>query len=155
MRRYWGESYYMVGADGSCLGYNLRAVGCDDRGYLAINTPWGQWVRIHQLVMELYGSPPPEGDYVIDHINGDKTDNRIENLRWLTRSENAAIANRGEANHKAKLTWEKVREIRRRWEAGGETHSSLAREFGVLRPAIGKIVRGQSWVTLPPYLEGS
>ena len=43
---------------------------------------------IHQLVMEHFGPPKPDKNYQIDHINRDKLDNRIENLRWVTCREN-------------------------------------------------------------------
>jgi len=44
--------------------------------------------RMHQLVMECWGKPRPSEKYIIDHIDGDKTNNHIENLRWATRKEN-------------------------------------------------------------------
>jgi hypothetical protein len=34
--------------------------------------------------------PNPEGKPTIDHINRDRTDDRIENLRWATRAEQTA-----------------------------------------------------------------
>lgn len=43
---------------------------------------------VHRLVMELFGAPSPGDDYQIDHINRNTFDNRLENLRWVTRSEN-------------------------------------------------------------------
>ena len=50
---------------------------------------------VHILVMQYFGPPKPGPEYVIDHINRIKTDNRIENLRWVTVKENSNNTNRG------------------------------------------------------------
>lgn len=52
---------------------------------------------------------------------------------------------RGEDRWMAKLTEESVREIRRRYAAGGVSQYTLAREFGVSRPLIGMVIRRQWW----------
>ncbi len=52
---------------------------------------------------------------------------------------------RGEAKSQAKLTLQKVNEIRTRYAAGGVTQQKLATEFGVSFQNIQKVVSGKSW----------
>ena len=44
-------------------------------------------IDIHRLIAIAF-IPNPDNKPCIDHINGDRTDNRIENLRWVTQKEN-------------------------------------------------------------------
>ena len=55
-------------------------------GYTYITTPLGKKFLAHRLAWLLYYGSWPEGN--IDHINRDKSDNRIDNLRDVTQSEN-------------------------------------------------------------------
>lgn len=74
--------------------------------------------KVHRLEMEaFYGT----SDLTVNHINGIKTDNRLENLEYLSRADNTYHAIRtglrctkGENNPKAKLTKNDVIDIRMR-----------------------------------------
>lgn len=44
--------------------------------------------RVHHLVMDAFGEPKPSDAHEIRHLNGNRRDNRIENLAWGTRREN-------------------------------------------------------------------
>ena len=48
----------------------------------------GKQFLVHRVIWEMFNGAIPEG-YLIDHINQNKTDNRIENLRLATKSQNA------------------------------------------------------------------
>lgn len=46
-------------------------------------------VRVHRIVATAFHGEPPDSTYVVDHIDSNCRNNRPENLRWLTRLENA------------------------------------------------------------------
>lgn len=104
---------------------------------------------VHRLVLEFWTGTAPEG---MDgcHNNGIGTDNRIENLRWDTRSNNHAdktlhnTATQGERHPQAKLSESDVLEIRR-LVAGGCVQRSLCAKYGVSPMSISRAVNGQSW----------
>ena len=48
----------------------------------------GKSVRVHRLVMELFKG---KSDLTVDHINGNKRDNRLCNLRYVTAEENTRL----------------------------------------------------------------
>jgi hypothetical protein len=61
--------------------------GIKHRGYHEISLA-GKQVSVHRLVAAAFIGPCPEGKEV-DHKNNIRTDNRLENLQYLTGSENA------------------------------------------------------------------
>lgn len=108
--------------------------------------------RIHKLVILAFKGERPEG-MQINHINGIKTDNRPENLEYITPSQNtlhawhvlnACKSKSGEDSGMAKFTEDNIREIRRRSSAG-EKCTYLAREYGVSHSAISMIISRKRW----------
>lgn len=59
----------------------------NDRGYVAVNI-LGSSHKAHRIVWALYYGEEPKS--VIDHVNGIRSDNRIENLRLADKSKNSA-----------------------------------------------------------------
>lgn len=94
-------------------------------------------VLAHILVAEAFIGPRPEG-HVVNHKNGDKSDPRLDNLEYVTPSENHmhALENglfkppAGERHWAAILTDAQKDEIVRRAHAG-ERNKDLAEEFGI------------------------
>jgi hypothetical protein len=114
---------------------------------------------IHRLVCHAFHGAPFEGAQCA-HWDGQYANNRADNLRWATRSENTldsirhgtfkGIPPRGAACHSrprgeghphAKLTAEQVREIR----ASNLGHKPLARLYGVSDRQIRRIRSGEDW----------
>ena len=60
----------------------------DKDGYIRVRTN-GKEYRAHRIIWEMFNGPIPEG-LLIDHIDGDKLNNRIDNLRIATRRQNRA-----------------------------------------------------------------
>lgn len=68
----------------------IRKLQRDDDGYMRVELYGGKkpkLVGVHRLVAEAF-IPNPDNKEQVDHINGVRDDNRIENLRWFTLEEN-------------------------------------------------------------------
>lgn len=107
---------------------------------------------IHRLVAQAF-LPNPSNKLYVNHIDGNKCNNRVDNLEWVTPSENLHHAystklrtpTRGERNRQCKLTtkdieWIKTHVIKGDKEFGCK---ALAKKFGVTEPHISCIVNGK------------
>jgi len=80
---------------GSTLAPAGSKAGCvNGRGYLVVGIKYKKYL-VHRLIWVMHGNGPVA---VLDHINGDTTDNRIENLRASTHTENMCNARRSKRN---------------------------------------------------------
>lgn len=107
---------------------------------------------VHRLVAGAFLGSCPKGKQV-NHINGDKGDNRSMNLEYVTPSENTKHAidllgvGRGERHGSSRLTEAEVLQIRREYVPRSSTSGvpALAKKYGVGFTAIHSIVRRRSW----------
>ncbi len=105
-----------------------------------------QW--IHRLILITFNRQPMENEES-RHLNGQPSENRLENLAWGTRQDNAndrmmhGRYPRGEACSSHKLTEVEVLEIRRRF--GQESSRQLARTYGVSHTTVLGAVKGHHW----------
>ena len=108
-----------------------------------------QTVCVHTAVLAAFVGPRPPR-MAAAHWNGDKTDNRLDNLRWASYSANNGDDKRrlgrmacGERNANAKLTAAAVRAMRRLRPR--RTLQELAEAFGVTKATAGKVCSGKGW----------
>ncbi|MEQ1663212.1 MAG: NUMOD4 domain-containing protein [Thiobacillus sp.] len=105
--------------------------------------------RVHQLVAMTFIRLPERGEYVC-HNDGDRANNRPENLRIDTPLANSndmdkhGTRARGERHGNAKLTSESVAEIRR-LKARGLLRSDIAAAAGVTVSAVQDVLSGRRW----------
>ena len=79
-----GNLYWAVSRRGTKVG--SRAGSTDSNGYRRVKVD-GKKILEHRVIYEMHNGSIPDG-MEIDHINGVRDDNRIENLRVVTSSEN-------------------------------------------------------------------
>ena len=110
------------------------------------------WFRVYRLVLLTFVGERPQGKEAA-HNNGIKTDNRLENLRYATRSENHLDKIRhgtmlcGEHHPNARLTNTQVHRIRGLLMVGG-CAGEIARQFSVSRHVVRCIKSGETWKTV-------
>ena len=103
---------------------------------------------VNRLVCETFHGYAPSEKYTAAHRDGNRKNNKSENLSWLTRKENYqdqilhGTSKRGSGNSMAKLTEQEVLDIRARRDLGIKV---LALVFGVTESCIRSILAKRIW----------
>lgn len=124
-------------------------------GYLSItlsNNKIKTTFLVHRLVAIAF-IPNPENKPDINHKKGIKTDNRVSEIEWCTKSENLTHAYKiglrevvnGIKCHYSKLTEKQVLEIRELYANSNLNYNSIALIYYVKEQTISSIINKKTW----------
>lgn len=165
MKEFWKpvkgyKDYYEVSNKGRVYSYisnrilsNKFVNSCGYRTVKLTDFNESKSFTIHRLVALAFLPPNKENKRTINHIDGDKINNWVNNLEWATYKENfnhglrtGLIGRaRGTEIGCAKLNDKKVKEIKRKFK-NGVKQAELAREYDVGHVTIWRVVRNKKWL---------
>ena len=148
-----GQLFRTRGPGGIRLNTPIEIDGSNCNGYkvFSLHAKGKKWqIKKHRAIWISVHGIPSEG-MVIDHINNDKTDNRIANLQLLTSEGNSTKASIdgcylcGNDNPQTKLPVEMRAVVYREYLAGAGTYQQLAEKYGVSKSRIAQIVQNKGY----------
>jgi hypothetical protein len=138
----------------SGLAYSIRfggkRVGSTNKGGYRVFTLYmdglKKQLKLHRLIWIAENGLPPVGSQ-IDHINRNKLDNRLVNLRLADAKLNAANRRsyNGASNPAAKIDYHIAEAIRKEHKKL-KSYSRVAYKFNVSKSLVAQIVRGEIWL---------
>jgi len=151
------DSNYIVNSDGSILTLVTRS------GNLSVNNQWREAgynnrnyrditykktnLRVHRIIYRKFVGPLSY-DLVINHIDGNSLNNRVENLELVTQSQNNLhryrVLKRPGVKSRAKINQAIAEQIRAD-AAAGMSYRMLIRKYSLCRSSISYIVNNQTW----------
>lgn len=138
---------YKDGRKGTLKGGLIRGGVCAN-GYILVSSGSVKFY-LHRLVAECFLPPckEPFAKMTVNHKNGNKTDNRVENLEWATFKENNRHARKNGLNNQrgvncnlAKYSDQFIRAVRNVHEKYNPTQRELAELFGLRQAHAGQII---------------
>lgn len=110
---------------------------------------------VHRLVLETFNPIDNMGNFQVNHIDGNKLNNNINNLEWCNCSENIKHAyktglktQKGSNNNASKLNEEQVVKIIELLKEKELTQKQIGEKFNVSAECIGAIKRKENWKEL-------
>jgi len=151
----WRDSEYEVSNTGYIRSGHVGRIlkpSLSRQGYARINAWVGGKpisIAVHRIIAEVF-IENPKSLPIVNHIDGNPSNNRVENLEWTTIKENVqhavdtGLASRGEECTVAKLTEAQVIVIISLIETGISV-IDVSRRYGVSAAAISHIWNGKTW----------
>lgn len=111
-----------------------------------------KYIRLHIIVLSNF-IKKPIGDLEVNHKDGNKLNNHLENLEWVTKSENQIHAikkglichQKGDKRWNAKITNEDAKNILKIYKLGEYSQAELARKYNVSKNIIWRLVNRKCW----------
>ena len=133
-------------------GYRQIDLRTDDARERTRPTRWRPYV--HELVALAFIGPRPVVTgvaYEIDHIDSDKTNNRLDNLRYITRSENLQRAIAAGRNPTTKLSAPVVWTLRCQALVDGDAEvvRKAVKQYGATTQTVRNALAGRTWTVVP------
>lgn len=105
---------------------------------------------VHRFILETFIGPRPSDNHDGCHLNGNSQDNRLENLKWATKKENAfhkkahGTSNEG-SKHPMAILHEKDLPVIVRLKERGLTMQEISEVFGCSQATVSLFLRGETW----------
>lgn len=154
-------NYYFATKDGKIIssyqGKELsKALDKDGYSRPSFRTKDGKSVRVysHRIILATFRPVENWENLEVNHKDGNKLNNSLDNLEWVSNKENIShawrtgLARGGEHHGRATMTEGMAIEAIERHK-NGEKVAHIAKDLGVGRQAVSKIVNGDTWVYLP------
>ena len=124
-------------------------------GYMTVklsNDKYSKTVKVHRLLATQFIQNPESKEFV-NHIDGVKHNNNLQNLEWCTAKENAEHAykmgllkpQRGADNNCAKLTQDEVDEIRTLYQMYDVSITKLCEHYNITRGPMERLLNNISY----------
>lgn len=151
------DTRYLIYPDGRVVGPMGKFLSASyHQGYKYVSIGIGNMQKVARLVAFTFVNNPKPDEYnVVNHINGIKDDDRVENLEWCTQSQNMIKANEidllkfGSEHYLSKLDESQVKTIKS-GVLEKLTDQEIADYFKVSRATINRIRHGISWKRIKP-----
>ena len=152
---YW----HKVGLKNVSITYRTERIlkqSCDSNGYKQVCLTKNSKKKSHSIhkIMAIVFIPNSENKKQVNHINGIKTDNNIENLEWCTYHENLKHAMKnglratGERHGATNLLNKDVIKIRELFEAKKYSIKELAKKYNIAYSTMHQIINKKYWKTI-------